>query len=73
MKAFVVKPGGLAKFVTGEYKTLKTLIRYGVKPYITEAVDVEVYYNWDNRYGKPDTVIKLKGGMDRELYEESLP
>lgn len=60
MKAFVVKPGGLAKFVTGEYKTLTNLIRYGVKPYIKEMVHIEVYHNWDHRYNVPDTVIEVK-------------
>lgn len=60
MKAFVTKPHGLAKFITGEYKTLKNLLHYGVKPYITEVVHVEVYYNWDRRYGLPDTVIEVK-------------
>lgn len=59
MKAFVVKPGGLGIFVTGEYKTLKNLLRYGVKPYIKEEVDVEVYHNWDRRYGSPDKVIRV--------------
>jgi hypothetical protein len=34
MKAFVVRPNGLSLFVTREYKTLKNLLRYGVKPYI---------------------------------------
>ena len=59
MKAFVTKPGGLGIFVTGEYKTLKNLIRYGVKPYIKETVNVEVYHNWDNRYGAPDKVVEV--------------
>ena len=54
MKAFVVKPGGLGLFVTGEYKTLKNLIRYGVKPYIKQVVNVRLYHNWDNRYKSPD-------------------
>jgi hypothetical protein len=65
MRAFVVKPGGLAKFVTGEYKTLKNLIRYGVKPYIKETVNVEVYHNWDNRYGKPDQVVEVAAVLRR--------
>lgn len=60
MKAFVTRPHGLGLFVTGEYKTLKNLLRYGVKPNITEMVHVEVYHNWDNRYKSPDTVIEVK-------------
>jgi hypothetical protein len=60
MKAFVCKPKGLGIFVTGDYKTLKNLIRYGVKPYIRETVEVEVYHNWDNRYKSPDTVVTVQ-------------
>lgn len=60
MKAFVTKPAGLSLFVTKEYKTLKNLIRYGVKPYIKNEVDVEVYHNWDNRYKAPDAVVRIK-------------
>jgi hypothetical protein len=60
MKAFVTKPGGLSLFVTGEYKTLKNLLRYGVKPHIKEEVDVELYHNWDNRYKAPDKVLRVK-------------
>lgn len=59
MKAFVTRPTGLALFVTGDYKTLKNLLRYGVKPYIKEDVDVKVYHNWDNRYKAPDKVIRI--------------
>jgi hypothetical protein len=60
MKAFVCKPQGLGIFVTGEYKTLKNLIRYGVKPYIKETVEVEVFHNWDNRYKAPDKVVTVR-------------
>ena len=60
MKAFVTNPGGLGIFVTNEYKTLKNLIRYGVKPFITKTVEVEVYFNWDNRYKSPDMVVEVK-------------
>ena len=60
MKAFVCKPKGLGIFVTGEYKILKNLIRYGVKPYIKETVEVEVYHNWDNRYKAPDKVVTIR-------------
>lgn len=59
MKAFVTRPKGLGLFVTKEYKTLKNLLRYGVKPYIKEEVDVEVFHNWDNRYKSPDRVIRV--------------
>lgn len=60
MKAFVTRPRGLSLFVTGEYKTLKNLLRYGVRPYIKEEVSVEVYHNWDNRYKAPDQVVTIK-------------
>jgi hypothetical protein len=62
MRAFVVRPnGGLALFITGEYKTVKGLIRYGVKPFIKQPVDVEIFYNWDHRYrDNPDRRIGVK-------------
>lgn len=59
MKAFVCQPTGKAIFVTGDYKTVENLMRYGVRPYIKEDVDVEIFYNWDNRYGEPDKVISI--------------
>lgn len=60
MKAYVVRNnGGLALFITGEYKTVKNLIRYGVKPYIKGTVEVELYRNWSRRFGNPDEIIKV--------------
>jgi len=48
--------------VSNEYKSMKQLIRFGVLPILKTGEDalVEVFMNWDNRYGKPDTTIHLR-------------
>jgi hypothetical protein len=65
MKAFVHKivngrPGlGSHGSVTSEYKTQANLIRFGVMPRLKfgESAQVELFYNWENRYGSPDKVF----------------
>lgn len=49
------------RFITGEYKSLKALIRYGVKSCtpLGSCARIELYYNWDNRYAEPDKVYYL--------------
>jgi hypothetical protein len=67
MRAYVYKllpTGGIhlgSGYVTGEYKTKKNLIRYGVRPYIRSetGVRIELHYDWNNRYGEPSEVIIL--------------
>ena len=67
MRAYVCRMteqgrAGLAFGVTGEYKTLRGLFRAART--IMETHDVisavaEVFYDWDNRYGKADKSFVL--------------
>lgn len=62
MRAFLNDGKGLGSehsTVTKEYKTLKTLIKYAVKPFLKKHnyCRVELFNNWDNRYGKPDKIL----------------
>lgn len=63
MRAFIYKTdSGLAKWITGEYKTEVNLIRFGVRPFLKpgESVDVHLFWNWDNRYREnPDKLIRV--------------
>lgn len=63
MKAFIKPPGGLSFAVTNNYKSLKNLIRYGVGPIMKrnnlDLVEIEIFYNWDNRYGRPDRIMRI--------------
>lgn len=67
MKAFVHKivngrPGlGENGSVTGEYKTQAGLVRHGVMPRLKfgESAQVELFYNWDNRYSKADKTFVI--------------
>jgi len=61
MKAFVKKvingnPGiAIDQYVSRKYKTLDGLIKATrSKLNSNEAALVEVYYDWDKRYGRPD-------------------
>lgn len=67
MRAFVSKivdgrttVGTTNNRVTGDYKTRKNLIRFGVRPILNlgESAQVELFYNWDNRYGQADETFK---------------
>lgn len=63
MRAFLNDGKGLGSdhsTVTGEYKTIGTLYRYAVRPFLKfhgGFCKAEIYYNWDNRYGTPDKVM----------------
>lgn len=48
--------------VSREYTSQRNLIRFGVLPLLQDGQDalVEVFLNWDNRYGKPDTTIHVR-------------
>lgn len=48
--------------ISNEYVSQANLMRYGVLPRLQVGQDalVEVFLNWDNRYGKPDTTIHLR-------------
>jgi hypothetical protein len=56
------RPGlGSNGHVTREYKTQDGLIRFGVLPLLKsgEQAQVELFFNWDNRYGKADKVFVI--------------
>ncbi len=48
--------------VSREYKSQAQLLRFGVLPLLREGQDalIEVFLNWDNRYGKPDNTIQVR-------------
>lgn len=63
MKAFVSKIingkpsiGTEHQWVTRKYRSVKTLVGHGVQPFLKagESAVVEVHFNWDSRYSKPD-------------------
>lgn len=64
MKAFLNDGRGLGSEhsdITNEYKSLKTLYRYAVIPFLKfhgGFCRAEIFLNWDNRYGVPD-IIKI--------------
>ena len=47
--------------VTREYKTQARLVKFGVLPLLKhgEQAQVELFYNWDNRYGLADKVFTI--------------
>lgn len=54
----------IADCITRDYQSETTLLRYGVRGYLRTTgkrppLRVEVFYNWDRRYGEPDKVIIL--------------
>ena len=51
--------GGTNGTVTGEYKTWGNLLKYGTRGLAPGWYRIEAFYNWDNRYGKPDRVNKF--------------
>lgn len=63
MKAFLSDGKGLGSdhsTVTKEYKSILSLYKYAVKPFMATHGDyckVELFYNWDNRYGTPNKLI----------------
>lgn len=69
MKAFIFETdkNGNSKCgggrVSPEYKTVANLKRYYLEKYLPAGVfNVEVHYNWDNRYGEPDLKFQFKKG-----------
>jgi hypothetical protein len=48
--------------VSREYQSQSHLLRFGVLPMLQVGGDalVEVFLNWDNRYGKPDTTLHVR-------------
>jgi len=67
MRAFVHKivngkPGlGSNGRVTGQYKTQTNLVKFGVLPFLKcgESAQVELFFNWDNRYGIADKTFVI--------------
>ena len=60
----VVQTGTQHRTITKEYTTEYRLLKYGVKPLLKsgESAQVEIFYNWERRYGKPDlTLIHCNG------------
>ena len=63
MQAFLNDGKGLGSdhsAVTRNYKTLATLFKYAVKPFMRSHGDyckAEIFYNWVNRYGTPSKVM----------------
>ena len=43
-----------AGMVTPDYKTVNNLFRHFLSPLPPGEYHVEVFYNWDKRYGTPD-------------------
>ena len=46
--------------ITKEYKSLATLYRYGIRPYLKMwdgKLKAEIWYNWNNRYKDPNKVM----------------
>ena len=62
MRAFLHDFEGLGtdhSAVTKEYKSFATLYRYAVLPFLQShngQCKAEIFYNWSNRYGKPDKI-----------------
>lgn len=68
MRAFVNKLvdgktvlGSTHNFVTREYRSTRTLIAHGAQAMLrpNESAIVEVFYNWDTRYGQPNERFKV--------------
>lgn len=63
MKAFLSDGKGLGtdhSAITNEYKSIPSMFKYAVRPFMARHGDyckVELFYNWDNRYGTPSKVI----------------
>ncbi len=67
MRAFIhkldgndrVKVGGTNGTVTTEYKTWRNLLKFGTRGLAPGWYQVEGFFNWDNRYGKPDKINRF--------------
>ena len=63
MRAFLNDGQGLGSThsnVTNEYKSMATLYRYAIRPFLKSHngfCKAEIFLNWDNRYSKPDKVM----------------
>ena len=78
MKAYVkradpdgfIRLGGESTTITKEYKTVKALLQYGATPFLhVWGGVVEVYKNWDNRYGEPDMKVTVLGNVPAQIEE----
>ena len=78
MKAYVkradpdgfIRLGGGSTRITKEYKTVKALLQYGATPFLhVWGGVVEVYKNWDNRYGEPDMKVTVLGNVPAQIEE----
>ena len=54
---------GRGAFVTNAYASLSNLIKFGLRDMPPGIYHIEGFYDWGNRYGKPDVDVKVsKGG-----------
>lgn len=53
--------GTFNNWITGEYKNLENLIRFGLKDAKPGLYRIEAFYDWDDRYGECDinTTIRI--------------
>jgi hypothetical protein len=85
MKAFISEYNSISKqprlgslhaTVSGNYKTIATMFKYAIKPFMNSHksdVIVEAFYNWDNRYGMPDITLIYTKDKDGNIQCERLP
>ena len=64
MRAFLYDGQGLGSDhadVTNEYKSLKALKRYAINRFLKvhNFCHADIFYNWDNRYGKADKIMEF--------------
>jgi hypothetical protein len=66
MRAYLYDDKGMGSehsTVTRNYKSFGTMLRYAIIPFAKthdKYCKAEIYYNWDNRYGKPDRIYIWK-------------
>lgn len=62
--------------ITNEYRSIPNMFKYAIKPFMKSHksdVIVEVFYNFDNRYGEPDKTLIYYSDKDGEIQCECLP
>ena len=69
MRAFLNDCQGLGtdhSVITNEYKSVATLYRYAVLPFLKShggRCKAEIFYNWDRRYGTPDKIMTWNNNL----------
>ena len=85
MKAFIHEYNTISKMprsgsdhatVTNEYKNVPNMYKYAIKPFMKSHksdVLVEIFYNWQNRYGTPDEILVYSFTKEGMILCETLP